>query len=996
MQSKGAIRLFAILLALVCIYQLSFTFISQGVEDDAKEYAKGDPQKEVFYLDSISSQPVYNLLFKKYTYSEVRDYQMNLGLDLKGGMNVTLEVSLAEMIQSLSNLSTDSNFLGALEDAKTLGVTSQEDFVTLFGRAFEKRNPSGKLAAIFSTKELQDKIPITASNQDVLKVIGQEANDAIDRSFNVLRTRIDKFGVTAPNIQKLAGGRILIELPGVKEPDRVRKLLQGTAKLEFWETLESKDMIQYLAQADSILKLKFAGDSAYSDSINAAKSDTSAVVDTAVAAIKDSASNLLSQVAGSDSSNALDSTGTGKDPARENPLFVLLRPAIEQDEKGGSFVRKGPVLGYAHSKDIPKIQEYFALPEIKALFPRELKPLWTAKPIDKEGKIFELIAIKVTNRDGRAPLEGDVVTDARQDFGQFNNDPEISMSMNAEGARIWKRMTGENVGKSVAVVLDNFVYSYPNVIGEIPSGQTSITGKFSINEAKDLANILKAGKLPAPARIVQEAVVGPSLGQEAINAGFLSFVIALLVILVYMVVYYSNSGWVADFALFANIFFIMGILASLRAVLTLPGIAGLVLTIGLSVDANILIFERVREEMLSGKGLRLAISDGFKHAFSSIIDSNVTTLLMGMILYIFGSGPIQGFATTLMIGIICSLFSAIFITRLIFEWMLDKNMNIRFWTPLTKGAFKNININFVGRRKMYYAISGTIILLGIISFAMKGVNYGVDFIGGRTFVVRFEQPVKTVDVIDALKVPLTRAPEVKTFGAGNQVRITTSYLIDDNSTDAEQKVFAKLNEGLAGLNQDFEVMSSQNVGPTVASDIKSSAVWAILVSCILMFIYIFIRFSSWQYGLGAVAALVHDVLIVLSVFSVFNGLLPFSLEIDQAFIAATLTVMGYSMTDTVVVFDRIREYLGMRTERKTMKETINTALNATLSRTINTSLTIFFVLLAIFIFGGEVIRGFSFALLIGIVVGTYSSLCIATPIVIDFQKKEKTPEPVKV
>ncbi len=985
MQSKKAISLFAILLTLVCIYQLSFTFVAGRVESKAAEFGQGDPVKEQSFIDSIATQPVYNILVKNFTYGEVRDNQINYGLDLKGGMNVVLEVSLIDLLKSLSNYSTDPTFLGALEDAVIAQKSSQSDYVTLFGEAFEKRSKGGQLAAIFATKDLQDRVSLSSSNADVIKIIREESDGAIDRSFNILRTRIDKFGVTQPNIQKLAGGRILIELPGVKEPERVRKLLQGTAKLEFWETYESADVLDYLSTVDKYLKTQLAPtDSSSTDS--SATQDLAVSADSSASVTDTTVSSLLGKVNQSDSAST-DSTALSN-PSRDNPLFSILSPAVDQDEQGGTFARKGPVVGYAETKNLKKINEYLEMPGVKAIFPKELKLLWGAKPIDKEGKISELIAIKVTSRDGRAPLEGDVVTDARNEFGQFNNEPEITMGMNAEGAAIWKRMTGENVGKSVAIVLDNYVYSYPTVIGEIGGGRTSITGKFTINEAKDLANILKAGKLPAPAQIVQEAIVGPSLGKEAIQSGLISFVIALILVLLFMGIYYSTAGWIANVALIANLFFVMGILASLGAVLTLPGIAGLVLTIGMSVDANILIFERVREELALGKGIKLAISDGFKHAFSSIIDSNVTTLLLGIILYEFGTGPVQGFATTLVIGILSSLFTALFITRLIFEWRLDKNKDIKFSAKFSEGAFKNVNFDFVSKRKIYYIISSIIILAGVASFVTKGFQLGVDFRGGRTYVVRFDQDVKTESVVTNLRESFGMAPEVKTYGSANQVKITTTYMIDESAASADGVVESKLNEGLAKVGGTFEIMNSEKVGPTMADDIKTAAVWAILISMIAMFAYILIRFKKWQFALGSVVALLHDVLIVLSMYTIFNGILPFSLEIDQGFIAAILTVMGYSMNDTVVVFDRIREYLGLKLHTKNAKETINLALNATLSRTINTSLTIFFVLLAIFLFGGEVIRGFSFALLIGIIVGTYSSICIATPIVIDFQRKK--------
>jgi len=998
MQSKGAIKLFAILLILVCLYQLSFTFVTRGVEKDAREYANGDPVKEKLYLDSISTQEVYPVL--GHTYKKCKENELNLGLDLKGGMNVTMEVSLVDMIRSMANNSNDPTFNKALENASKAQSNSQKDYVTLFVEEFTKIDPNAKLAAIFATKELQDRVNFNSTNNEVKTVIQTEANAAFDRTYQILKTRIDKFGVTQPNVQKLGNGRILVELPGIKEPDRVRKLLQGTAKLEFWETFDNTEIYPVLEEANKVLKAigtpsldtsaaTLAGVS--SDELaprNDSITETASVTDTTKkSGLIDQLGTASTDTSASDTSSAAQSF---EQFSKDNPLFALLQPSIEQNEQNQSQLRKGPVIGSAFSKDTSRINEILAMDQVRAKFPREFKGLWSVKPIDKEGKVVQLIAIRMPVRDRQAPLDGSAIVDARKQKGQFSDNWEISMAMNAEGARIWKRLTHDNVNKSIAVVLDDYVYSYPNVIQEIAGGNSSITGQFSLEEADDLANILKVGKLPAPARIVEDTVVGPTLGQEAINAGFLSFVIALVVVLIFMISYYNKAGIVANITLFVNMFFIMGILASLGAVLTLPGIAGIVLVIGIAVDANILIFERVREEMIAGKGTRLAINDGFKHAFSSIIDSNLTTLILGVILYFFGTGPIQGFATTLIIGILSSLFCALFISRIIFEWMLGKNYNITFWNKYTKGAFTHTHINFVGRRKTFYIISSIIIIAGIASFATKGLNFGVDFKGGRTYVVRFDKPITTVEVIDALKGPLTKAPEVKTFGTSSQVKITTSYLIDDASQDAEDKVATQLEAGLSSISgYTHEVLSSQKVGPNIADDIKTSAVWSILASCILIFFFILLRFKRWQFGLGAVAALVHDVLIVLSVFSIFNGILPFSLEIDTHFIAAILTVMGYSMTDTVVVFDRIREFVGIHHHSKDQPAVINDAINATLSRTINTSLSLFFVLFSIFIFGGEVIRGFTFALLIGVLIGTYSSICIASPIVVDFAKKVK-------
>jgi SecD/SecF fusion protein len=990
MQSKGAIKLFAILMALVCLYQLSFTLVTKHVESKAVEYAKGDSAKEKAYLDSVNTQPVYPVFGT--TYKKCKESEINLGLDLKGGMNVTMEVSLVDLIRAMSNYSNDGTFNKALGNAQQAQKNSQKDFVALFGDEFKKLDANARLSAIFATKELSDRINFNSTNAEVLVIIKKEADAAFDRTYQILKTRIDKFGVTQPNVQKIGNGRILVELPGIKEPERVRKLLQGTAKLEFWETYDNKDIYPMLEEANKVLKQMGVTQDSAKAAINP---DSLAVRKDSLKQGEDTTKkSLAQQIAAQEKDTTKKDTATSKQEKMEqaikdNPLFAVLNPSFQTNEKNQQELRKGPVIGLSLAKDTGKVNSYLALEQVKAKFPKIFKALWTVKAIDKEGKVFQLVAIKLP-RDLVAPLDGSAVTDARKQKGQFTDNWEISMAMNAEGARIWKRLTHDNVGKAIAIVLDDYVYSYPNVIQEISGGNSSITGSFSLEESEDLANILKVGKLPAPARIVEDTVVGPTLGKEAISAGLLSFVIALIVVLIFMVSYYNNAGFIADLALFANVFFVMGVLASLGAVLTLPGIAGIVLTIGMSVDANILIFERIREELALGKGVRLAIADGFKHAFTSIIDSNLTTLILGIILYTFGTGPIQGFATTLIIGILSSLFSAIFISRIIFEWRLSKNKEIKFWNNVTKGAFKNIHINFVEKRKAYYIFSGIIIACGIAAFAMKGLNFGVDFQGGRTYVVRFEQPITTVNVIDALKVPLTRAPEVKTFGSGNQVRVTTSYLIDDASPDAEAKVVDKLNEGLKNLNNKYQVMSSQKVGPTVADDIKTGAGWAITLSCIMMFLFIFIRFRKWQYGLGAVIALLHDALVVLSFFAIFNGILPFSLEIDQAFIAAILTVMAYSMTDTVVVFDRIREFVGVHHHASDQRKVINDALNATLSRTINTSLTIFFVLLAIFIFGGEVIRGFTFALLIGIVIGTYSSICIATPIVVDFAKKEKS------
>lgn len=1028
MQNKGAIRLFAILLALACAYYLMFTWVASGIEKDAEAYAESYVETKVVndaaeklysskadlktykdsvksvkrnqYLDSLKKRPVYDLFVTQYTYEDVTKRQLNLGLDLKGGMNVTLEVSVADIIRSLSNNSNDPAFVQAIAKAQQLQRTSAKDFVTLFGEEYVKNNPNGKLALNFQTIELKGKVDFNTSNEDVLKFLRERVKESIETAENTLRARIDKFGVTQPNIQQLeSSGRLLIELPGVTDRNRVRKLLQGTANLEFWETYDNQEVAPLLLQANTRLKeILTPVDTTKKDSAALAKAETPDSLKTKLD------TSLTAQLKAPGDTNKLDAKIKEKleteKAKKENPLFAILNPSYQYNEKREMVgVTPGPAVGMAFIKDTAAINKYLNDPRIKSIFKPRTKFLWSFKPYDKEETILQLIAIKGnTNTNGKAPLAGDIITDARKEFEQGGGSPHISMSMTAEAAQTWKRLTHDNVGKSIAIVLDNSVYSYPTVQGEIPNGTSSITGSFTLEEADDLVNILKAGKLPAPARIVQESVVGPTLGQEAIHDGLFSTVIALILVMLFMGIYYSKAGWVADFAMIVNNFFVVGILASFSAVLTLPGIAGIVLTIAMSVDANILIFERVREELNVGKGTALAIKEGYKNAMPSIIDGHVTTLLLGIILFVFGTGPLQGFATTLIIGIISSLFCAIFITRLIFDRWLSKNKAIPFGTKLTEHAFKKININFVAKRKLYYVFSGIIIIAGIIAyFAKGGFTLGVDFKGGRSYVVRFDEAKPVEDVRKSLELAFNQPTEVKTFGESTQQRITTTYLIDDNSVDAEQKVEAKLLEGLKpfGVTKN-SIMSSTKVGETVSRDIRSKAIWAILLSCLVMFVFIFIRFKKWQYGLGAVIALFHDVAIVLSVYILLDGLLPF-LEITQDFIAAILTVMSYSMTDTVVVFDRVREYLTERNKSDLDKservKVINYALNSTLSRTINTSLTIFFVLLAIFIFGGETIRGFSFALLIGIVIGTYSSICIATPIVIDLEPEKENDKP---
>ncbi|RLD66067.1 MAG: protein translocase subunit SecDF [Bacteroidetes bacterium] len=988
MQNKGAIKLFAIALTLVSIYQLSFTYFANKVKSDAVEYAKNDPLKETSYLDSIAGEGVYNFLWiRNYTFRECQEREINLGLDLKGGMNVILEVSVVDLVKSLSNNSKDTTFIRTLNRTKELQKNSQEDYVTLFGQAFEEVAPKGaRLAAIFNTIDLRDRINYNSTNEEVLQIIRTETQDAIDNSFNIIRTRIDHFGVSQPNVQRLdVAGRVLVELPGIKDPERVRKLLQGTANLEFWETFDNAEIFESLRAANDKIKEITAKDETL-------EIKDSTIIEEVVAeeVQEDSTGLSLLDEIKKDTTQSENVDDAFAQFEMDNPLFAVLRPS---SDRNGQLI-KGAAVGTSHIKDTAKVNEYLNLKQVKEILPRNLKLLWEVKPVDykTKGEYFQLIAIKVTNRDGLPALGGEVVTNARDEFGQNQATAEVSMSMNAEGAQKWARITKENIGKQIAIVLDNYVYSYPVVNSEIKGGSSSISGNFTVTEAKDLANILKSGKLPAPARIIEEEIVGPSLGEQAVNSGLLSFVIAFIVILLYMVFYYKTAGYVADIALIANIFFIFGILASLGAVLTLPGLAGIVLTIGMSVDANVLIYERIREELSLGKGIRIAISDGYNNAYSAILDANITTFLTAIILFIFGHGPIKGFATTLMIGILTSLFSAIFITRIVFIWLLDAKKKISFSTKLTENAFKNLNIDFIGKRKIFYVISVIIVLAGIASLATRGLNQGIDFKGGRTFVVKFEQDVNTVEIAKGLTAFFDgNLPEVKTYGGNNQVKISTKFMVDNDDANSDSIVEARIYEGLLpvlGEDVSYEEFiseyrqSSRKVGPTIADDIKIAAVYAIIFSLLIMFIYIFVRFKNWQFGLGAFVALLHDVLITLGLFSVLYGLLPFSLEIDQAFIAAILTVIGYSLNDTVVVFDRIREYIREH-KRGDRKELYNAALNSTISRTFSTSLSTFFVLLAIFVFGGEVIQGFVFALLIGVVVGTYSSLFIATPVVYD-------------
>ncbi len=993
MQNKGLISALAIALALVCVYQLSFTAASFKVKKEARVYAAGDLEKEVAYIDSVASLPKAEWKFLGNSYKDVQTKEINLGLDLKGGMNVVLEISVEDVLRALSNYSTDKTFNEALALArqKQRGG-SGDDFITLFVRSFEEIDPDGRLAAIMGTVELKDRINFNSTNADVQKVLEAETNSAIDNAFNVLANRIDRFGVVQPNISQLQPrGRILVELPGVKDPQRVRDLLQGTASLEFWETYENAEVIGYLMEANEYLK-SIDADGLVALSSDAPDADT--IDDEVPVAEADTTGerSLLDMVSSTGEAAPAEASSL-EEFTRLNPLFGLLRPDVSPDGQPAP----GSIVGFTAGKDTARVNHYLAMNQVRALFPRDLKFYWSQHPHkwDQSGTLYELHAIRVTTRDGRAPLTGDVVTSARPSTGATGGGVKVDFSMNAEGAKIWQRMTRDNIGRCIAVVLDDYVRSYPRVQNEISGGNTEITGDFTLEEAEDLANILKSGKMPAPARIIQDTVVGPSLGKVAIQNGLRSFVIAFVVILLYMIFYYSRSGGlVADLAMTTNLFFLMGVLVSLNAVLTLPGIAGIVLTMGMSVDANVLIFERIKEELRAGKGVKQAIADGYGGALSAILDSNITTLLTGVILYYFGTGPIKGFASTLVIGIVTSLFSAVLISRLVYEALLKRNVKLKFSRPLTENLLVNTRIDFIGIRKYGFIISIALTIIALGSLFTKGLSRGIDFTGGRNYVVSFEQPVNTQEIAGLLDDGLEGAPTVVTFGSENQVKISTKFKIDDPAATDEVSgiIYEGLKELTPGVDRttfiDEYIVSSETVGPTIAKDQTKKAIWAVLLALTVMFLFIFFRFRKWQYGLGSVVSLAHDVIILMGAYSLLQGLMPFSMDIDQSFIAAILTVVGYSLNDTVVIFDRIREYLPVYRKRP-IREVYNMALNSTLPRTLNTSMTTFVVLLAIFIFGGEVIRGFIFALLFGVIFGTYSSLFVSTPVLYETTRRSR-------
>ncbi len=990
MQNKGFVKVFAVLLTLVCLFYLSFSFVTRYYNGKAEEYAGGDASKESLYLDSVSTQKVW----LGYTLKQCREMEISLGLDLKGGMNVVLELSVADVIRSLSNNNQDENFNKALDLAYARQATSQKDFIDLFAEEYKNLDNGARLSAIFSTFELKDKITPQSSDAQVVSVLKEELKSAIDNSFNVLRTRIDRFGVVSPNIQRLeTAGRILVELPGVKEPERVRKLLQGSANLEFWETYQLPEVYQQLVAADGVLATVLADHQEEAATADTDAKETTTEAKPAEEAATSEADSLLQEIAQDKSDVKV--TQSMEEFAKQHPLFALLQINQYNGQLG-----RGAAVGVANVRDIPKINEYLAMKQVKEVLPRNLSLKWGVKAIDEKEQYYELYAIKVTNRDGSPALGGDVVTDANADFVQQvgHAEQQVSMTMNAEGAKAWARLTKENIGKAVAIVLDDMVYSAPNVNDEITGGRSQITGHFTPEEAKDLANVLKSGKMAASVHIVQEDIVGPSLGQEAINAGVISFILALVLLMAYMCAFYGViPGLIADGALVLNIFFTMGILASFQAVLTLPGIAGMVLTLGMAVDANVLIYERTKEELRAGKSLGKAISDGYSNAFSAIFDSNLTSVITGIVLFYFGTGPIRGFATTMIIGLIASFLTAVFLTRIVYEALLakDKLKGVTFVTSATKDLLTNPKINFLGARKVGYLIPLAIVVLGAISMATVGLNNGIDFTGGRNYIVRFDQDVKTDEVRTMLDEKLEGAVSVITIGTPNQVRVSTNFKIDSTDPSVDQEIESRIYEGVKSLLPEGTtleqftttyVQSSQKVGPSMADDIKNSAIMAVIFAMFCMAAYILLRFRDVSFSIGAFASVAVTTLCIISFYTLLWKVLPFSMEVDQTFIAAILTIIGYSINDTVVVFDRIRETIALYPKRDRY-QVINDALNSTLSRTFNTSLTTLVVVLCIFILGGSTIRSFTFAILLGIIIGTYSTLFVATPIAYELQVK---------
>ena len=993
MQSKGFIKLIAALLALACVYQLSFTFKTRGVEKQAAAYAAQFPlgqqaEAEQHYLDSVQNLPVYNLGFKRFTYKECKEKELNLGLDLKGGMNVMLEVQVEDVVKALAGDSqSDPAFMQAIEEAdKALRSGASKDYIGDFVQAYERLTDGGSLAVLFVSPDRKD-ISLESSNADVEKILKRETEAAIAASFNVLRSRIDHFGVTQPNIMRLPNShRILVELPGVKEPQRVRDLLQGTASLEFWTTYNANEVLPSMMTADKFLRSALA---------EAAKS-SAPVAKAAAPKSADAAGDLISEIGAAAEETPAASTRFDR---AQNPLFAVLDPSFA----GGAAV------GAAYKADMAAVEAYLTDPKVREFFPADIEFKWGVKGDDKIDGRYYLYAIRVATSDGRAPLDGSVITEAREQYAERGASAVVSMAMNAEGAQEWSRMTSENIGKCIAIVLDGYVYSAPVVRTKIDKGSSEISGDFTIQEAQDLANVLSSGKVPAPAKIIQDTVVGPSLGQESINAGMLSFLIAFILVLLYMGLFYKTAGWMSDIALLTNVFLLMGVLVSFGAVLTLPGIAGIVLTMGMAVDANVIIYERIKEELRGGKSLSLSIKDGFSKAYSAIIDGNLTTIITGIVLFIFGNGPVQGFATTLIIGIVTSFLCAVFITRLLIEWIVAKWGKISFSRKWSENFLNNTAVDFIAKRKVAYIVTAVLIAASCISFAVRGLNLGAEFTGGRAYVVRFDKAVSAEDVrgrieeafgaqadADAASV----SSEVKQYGNENQMRIVTQYRYDDTSDEATDEVERIIYDAVAPLYSygiTFEqfrntqtdvngILNADKIGPSIAKDMTWNAIYSVIFSLIAIGLYITFRFKRWQWASGATLALAVNAVFIIGLFSMFYGLMPFNLEVNQAFIAAILTIIGYAINDTVVVFDRIREFLGLYPKRS-LRENVNNAINSTLSRTINTSGTTLVTLLAIFFFGGETIRGFIFALIIGVIVGTAATIFIATPVAYDLMSR---------
>lgn len=1040
MRGKGLIIFFSIALILICIYQLSFNVVTSRIENRADEIAEANVLKgklnqdlpdtvitairmaRQHYLDSVSNEEVFNIGIANFTYQDCKDQQLNLGLDLQGGMNVVLQVGMDDLVKALADNSSDPAFIKALDLAKKKQIAQpQADFATLFEQSWIETSPNDKLARIFATRNNQDRIKLTSTNEDVTSFIRTEATGAFDRTFNILRSRIDKFGVTQPNITSQPNaGRIVVELPGVDNPKRVRKLLQASAVLEFWETYDNQMFYTYIMNANTALKNRLS------------------VIDTSQTYLGNPLETPAPEsnpLLGNDSTSLMkasgdhDSTGLELDSAakasssesddlRDNPLRSILQVPYFVDNDNTQKPAPGPVVGWVKGSDTAKINRYLSMDFVRSGFPRDVKFLWGSKAFDEKQNVYQLYAIKRQVGTDRAPLEGDKVIASRQDVDP-NGKQEVSMTMNNEGAKIWKNLTAKQIGLygkypdgkahngNIAIVLDNYVYSAPTVESEISGGRSSITGSFTVEEAKDLANILQAGKLPAPAKIIAENVVGPSLGQESINAGIRSIVIAFIAVIAFMLLYYNVSGLIADIALLFNLFFIIGVLASLGATLTLSGIAGIVLTMGMAVDANVLIHERIKEELRAGKGLIRAVHDGHIKSYSAVFDTHLTTLITGIILAYFGLGPVLGYATTLNIGVVLTLFTAVFMAHVIFDWWMKRGKDIKFTTRLSSFDLSNLNIQFVNKRKYAYIFSATLAVISIIAIITRGFDYGVDFSGGRSYVVQFPQKVTTVEIRDELGKYFGIAPEVKTYGSNDKMKITTGYKIEESTSLMDSTVNNMLYKGLQKFlpaNVDYNTftskyqLSSQVVGPSISADILNSAYKAIIFSLIGIFLYILLRFRRWQFALGAIISLTHDVLMVMGAYALLHGIVPFTLEVDETFVAAALTVMGYSVADTVIVFDRIREFLREH-PMGDMKHTVNDAINKTLNRTVITSSTVLLVLLILFIFGGDVIRGFSFALLLGVLFGTYSSIFVATPIVIDLARatnqKLKDAGPVK-